>query len=49
MMLEIVDDIGDVVNFVNDVRSYVLNVFVLLLYCFKCRTPGRVAFVKSKS
>ena len=59
-MDEIVDDIGDVVNIVDDVRSYVLNavvlllyccciVVVLLLYCFKCRTPGRVAFVKSKS
>ena len=46
MMLEIVDD---VVNVVNDVRIYVLNVFVLLLYCFKYWTPGRVAFVKSKS
>ena len=41
-LLEIVDDIGDVVNVVNDVRTYVLNVVVLLLYCFKCRTPGRV-------
>ena len=49
-MDEIVDDVGDVVN---DVRTCVLNVVVLsivvlLLYCFKCRTPGRVAFVKSK-
>ena len=47
-MDEIVDDVGDVVNVVHDVRTCVLNV-VVLLYCFKCRTPGRVAFVKSKS
>ena len=32
-LLMIVDDIGDVVNVVNDVRTYVLNVVVLLLYC----------------
>ena len=31
MMLEIVDDIGDVINVVNDVRTYVLNAVVLLL------------------
>ena len=32
MMLEIVDDIGVVFNVVNDVRTCVLNVVVLLLY-----------------